>query len=68
MISDLFSRVSSVYGSSVSWDRSIRSQIFACFALALTINIQLYHYKAFIRIIAFAVVVYWLILLDNGRL
>ena len=36
----------------------MRSQIFAYFALALMINIQLYHCEVFVRTIAFAVVVY----------
>ena len=66
-MSDFFGRVGSVYGGSCSWDGSMRSQIFACFVLALTIDIQLYYCEAFVRIIAFAVVVCWLILLDNGR-
>ena len=60
---DFFGRVGSVYGGSVSWDGSMRSQIFAYFALALTIDIQLCHCEAFVRTIAFTVVVCWLILL-----
>ena len=44
----------------------MRSQIFTYFALALIINIQLYYCKVFVRTIAFAVVVYWLILLAYG--